>query len=263
VFLNVKRVFELYGDLIHQTSGYTQFERYIAAGFPDPAKDLDKIGLVTNLENLSKSPVGLVFTGSINKVKLLAFAFSNGISFTESAYRGVTLHTSKMDRTSVQLGFVDESTTLVTVDESGVHQGSKDIVDTLTGGLQSYAAANSFALPANWLGNFSLKITSTLRQMAGAAPADFSAIAYLDFITGSVTALERTADAKFDIVGTCDTEEHAAQLEQQLKAQIQASANGGGSVADITSKITVSRSGKSVTMSCVIPRTDMEHWVSK
>src|SRR5258708_1364384 len=77
--LNVRRIFQLYGDLITHAPQYSQFEKAIAAGFPDPAKDIDQVGLVSNIDHFSESAMQLVVTGSINMDRLMKFAQSEHV----------------------------------------------------------------------------------------------------------------------------------------------------------------------------------------
>lgn len=263
-FLNVRRVFALYGDLIRQTPQYSEFEKFIAAGFPNPATDVDQIGLVSNIENFTRSSMGIVVTGSINMERLMAFAQSQNVQFAPSMYRGVTLMTSKLDDRSTQLGFFDENTTIVSVDEKGegTHEGTKQMVATLKKEAPSFGEKNHFALPADYLANIALEVPAELASgLDEVAGGQFAVLKAVKFVAASVRAEERTKDAQLAVTLSCDTEENAAQVEQLLKA-LAGSLGGAGRGADVLSQIKITREGKDVTLSLMIPRSEMEHWVA-
>lgn len=52
-FLNVRRIFDLYGHLIQRLPQFGIIEQLIAAGFPDPRTDINKIGLISDLDQQS------------------------------------------------------------------------------------------------------------------------------------------------------------------------------------------------------------------
>jgi hypothetical protein len=264
VFVNVSRIFKLYGDLIKKTPQYTEFEKYIAAGFPNPETDLDQIGLVSNIENFANSSFGVVVTGSINMERLMAFAQANNVAFTPSMYRGVTLMTSKLDGRDTQLGFVDEKTTLVSVDPNGqgVHQGTKDIVATLKKEAPSFSERNLLTLPADYLANLSLQVPAELAAgLDEVAGGQFAVLKSVKFVAASVRAEERTKDAVLAVTLTNDTEENAVQVEQLLTA-LAGALGSAGRGADVLSQIKITREGKNVTLSLTIPKADMESWVA-
>jgi hypothetical protein len=265
-FVNVKRIFALYGDLIRRSPQYGAIEQYIAAGFPDPARDLDQIGISSDIENFAESSVGLVITGSINMERLLAFAQSQNLALTPSMYRGVTLMSGTLDNRSTQVGFVDEQTTLVSIDRastSGVHAATKAIVATFKGEAQSFGGANLVALPVEYLANLSLKVPAKVREeIASTAHGQFAPLAKVEFVSGSIIAEERTKDAEVKIDLTCDAEESAQAVEELLKKLADSlAANGGAS--ELAGRIRITRTGKVVTLALTIPRKEMESWVGE
>lgn len=263
-FLNVRRIFALYGDLIKQTPQYSQVEQAIAAGFPDPAKDLDQIGLVSNIENFANSSAGLVIQGSINMERLMAFAQSQNVSFTPSMYRGVTLMTGKLDNRSTQVGFVDEGTTLVSVDAKGVgvHEGTKQIVATLKKEQPSFGERNALTLPANYLANLSVQVPADLvAGLDSVAGGQFAVLKAVKFVAASVTADERTKDAKLELTATCDTEENAAAVHGLLQA-LSGALSGAGGGTELLQQLSITVAGKNVTITLTIPRAEMEAWLA-
>ena len=264
-FLNVRRVFALYGDLIKKAPQYSQIEKAIAAGFPDPAKDIDQVGLVSNIDHFTESALQVVVTGSINMDGLMKFAQTEHVEFAPSMFRGVTLMTSKLDKKGAQLGFYDENTTIISVDDKAtdpVHEGTKALVATLKKEQPSFGEKNQLTLPANYLANLSVQIpaelTSSLDSVAG---GQFAVAKAIKFVAASVTAEERTKDASLSITLTCDTEEHATGVKTVLEMLAGAAANGGHG-ADILNQLKLSVAGKNVVVELTIARSDMEHWVA-
>ena len=263
-FINVRRIFALYGDLIRQAPQYSQVEKAIAAGFPDPAKDLDQVGVVSNIDNFANSAAGVVVTGSINMDGLMKFAQSQNVTFSPSLYRGVTLMTGKLDNRSTQVGFVDENTTIVSIDAKGdgVHEGTKSLVATLKKEAPSFGERNALTLPANYLANLSLQVPAEIAASADSlAGGQFAPLKALKFLAASVTADERSKDARLEVVATCDTAENAAAVHGLLQTLSGALA-GNASTASLLQKLTITLEGKNVTITLTIPRKDMESWVA-
>lgn len=261
-FINVRRIFSLYGDLIQKVPQYSQVEQAVAAGFPNPAKDLDQVGMVSNIENFAQSSAGVVITGNINMDRLMKFAASQHVTFTPSMFRGVTLMTGKLDNRSTQVGFVDESTTLVSIDPAGegVHDGTKQIVATLKKEAPSFGEHNLLALPANYLVNLSLQVPAELASgLDEVAGGQFAVLKAVKFLAASIVADEATKDATLNVTATCDTEANATQVHALLQALSGALAGRGG---DILQKLKLSVSGKNVTIELTIPRAEMEALVA-
>lgn len=260
-FINVRRIFALYGDLITQTPQYSQVEAAVAAGFPNPAKDLDQIGVVSNIDNFAESSAGVVIKGNIDMDGLMKFAAAQGITFTPSMYRGVTLMTGALDGRSTQVGFVDESTTLVSIDKNGtgVHEGTKSIVATLKKEAPSFGERHLMSLPANYLANLSLEVPADLAAgLDGVAGGQFAVLKAVKFVAASVTADEATKDAKLELTATCDTEENAAAVHGLLQQLVAAFGSRAG---DLLNQLSLSVAGKNVTITLVIPRAEMEGFV--
>src|SRR3954469_999050 len=51
VFVSVKRAFQLYGTVITSSPRWKDVAALIAQGFPDPATDLDEVGLASDLSD--------------------------------------------------------------------------------------------------------------------------------------------------------------------------------------------------------------------
>ena len=262
-FLNVKRIFALYGDLITHAPQYSQVEQAIAAGFPDPANDLDQIGVTSNIENFANSSAGVVITGHVDMDKLMKFAATQHLTFTPSMYRGVTPMTSKLDNRSTQVGFVDENTTLVSIDEKGegTHEGTKSIIATLKKESPSFGEHNLLTLPANYLANLSLQIPAELTgSLDGVAGGQFAVLKAVKFLAASVTADDRTKDANLQVTLSCDTAENAGAINTLLQT-LAASLNGAGHGTELLQQLKITLEGKNVVLSLTIPRSEMEHLV--
>src|SRR5437867_1158977 len=55
IFVNVKRIFSLYGDLITSTPQWQKVTAEIQKGMPDPSKDLDEVAIALDLVHASSS----------------------------------------------------------------------------------------------------------------------------------------------------------------------------------------------------------------
>jgi hypothetical protein len=263
-FLNVRRVFALYGDLIQQSHYYGQLEQLLQAGFPDPSKDLDQLGAVADLTKDSHQG-GLVISGTLNMEKLMALAQQMGITYTPSIYRGVTLLDTKLKHERIQAGFVDEKTTLVAFENKDGQAMAHSMVDTLKG-APNYGETNHLALSDKYLANLSLKISEALRpEWIKNLPRDLKVLGDLDFATASLTAEETTKEGFASVDFTMTNEDSAKILEAKIIEAVreaQQNNTGGQAGNEFFSKVKVTRNGKTVNASVTVPRKLVEDLVS-
>ena len=252
-FVNFQRLFALYGDILVKSHWYRDAQKEIAAGFPDPAKDINQLGIVANLEDVETASAGVVSQGSIDMARAMAWAQSHHLGFTPSNYHGVTLMTTQQDKAAVQVGFVNESTTLLSIDRPVVHDTSKNIIGTIQGQIPSFSATTGITLPANYLGNASLKMTDALRAVLGHS-GSWEPISHIDLATASVTSDVATQDAQIDLVVTCDAEVTAQKLNDIVQKDIPHLTGANGPC----SKLVASVAGKVLTVNGSVKRVFLE-----
>ncbi len=261
VFVNVKRIFKLYGELITKAPQYAEVAKYVAEGMPDPAKDIDAVGISVDLfkAGTTRSGGGVVL-GRVDKMKLLALAAAHKITFTPSMFRGITLLTAKDGQDSVQLGMVDDTTTVVSTDREGKHESTKAILATIQGEAQSFGAATGTKLSKDYLALASVQITPEMIAEFGASvPEQFAIVKTIRVVSLSVNAKD-SGDGAARLAVTCDTDESATALVQLLNSLRESFAGRGGNMLE---SLKVSQKGKTATLEMSVAKKDLEALVSK
>lgn len=265
-FLNVRRLFKLYGDLIEQHPSYSQIGQAIAAGFPDPAKDLDQIGIVVPLKNGDFTPIFAgTITGALDMEKLLAFAKNMGLPLTPSMYQGVTLMTTTLDQQSAQIGFVNEETTLFSLDKTGTHDLTRAIVATLKGEQPGYGAAHGLELPAEQIASLHLEVPAEISAYFVTGSPDLKPLQHVRFASAILAAADATLDGSLAVKLTCETDAQAAEVEAALKKLI-GWAEGlrrGHAATDLVKRLKFTLSGKELTIRLELTRKEIEELVGR
>jgi len=252
-FVNFQRLFQLYGDILIKSHWYRDAQKEIAAGFPDPAKDITQLGVVANLEDIGTASAGVVSQGSIDMARAMAWAQSHHLGFTPSNYHGVTLMTTQLDKSAIQAGFVNETTTLLAIDRPVLHDTAKNIIGTIQGQVPSFSATTGITLPANYLGNASFKMTDALRAVLSHS-GSWEPITHIDLATASVTSDVATQDAQVDLVVTCDADAAAQTLLAIVQKDIPHLTGANGPC----SKLVASATGKVLTVNGSVKRVFLE-----
>lgn len=266
VFVNVKRIFKLYGPLIEKAPQYAEVKKLIAQGLPDPAKDIDEVGLSIDLLKASSSHSGGgVVTGRLNTTKLLALAAVHKLTFTPSLYRGVPLLTAvdPTSKESAQLGLVDEETTIVSMDKEGKHETTKAILAVLQGEAQSFGAATGSKLPKDYLALASVQITpEMIAQFGSSVPPQFEVATHIRLVSLSISA-KTNGDGAARLAISCDTEEATKALVQLLEQLRESFGSSRGRGTDVLSRLKVTTKGKTATLEVSITKTELEEIVAK
>jgi hypothetical protein len=272
-FVNVKRLFALYGDLIQKQASYKEFvAKHVALGCPDPAKDVGEVGVVANIDKLEKSDFAVVGTGAFNIEKVWAYVQSQqkpgDAPLVPSMIRGVTLMTDKAkDGTLVQMGFYDEKTALVSVSRTDAAARTRDTIATLKGESPSFGTATRLQLPANYIANLSVKVPAEFYNAVGKyLPEEFAAVKKVESVSAYITAEDASKDATAVVRLACGEEPNAAALEQivkGLKEMAGGMTNGHGAQTEVLESIKISHSGAIVELSVTVPRAEMEKLVTE
>lgn len=258
-FLNVKRVFSLYGDLIQKQSYYEEVRKAIAQGCPDPAKDIDEVAFGLDLTKVTESNgVGGVVHGRFDLGRAIGFLATKNITLTPSAYRGIALLTGKDDGESVQFGLADEGTLVFSSDKNGEHAAMKEIIATLNGEVPGYSEATGSTLPSDYLALVSTRIPQQIVDTLGPqVPPQFEAVTHVKAVSLSVMAQD-SGDGSASLTASCDTEESATALTELLEGLRQNFAGSGISGSDLLNKLTISVEGKNAKLVLAIKRSDLE-----
>lgn len=263
VFVNVHRIFKLYGELITKSPQYADVAKYVKQGMPDPAKDIDEVGISVDLFKAGTSHSGGgVVLGRLDKMKLLALAAAHKITFTPSMLRGVALLTAVDDKDSIQLGMVDDTTTVVSIDREGKHESTKAILATMQGEGTSFGAATGTKLSKDYLALASVTITPELiAQFGTSVPEQFAVVKTIRVLSLSINAQD-TGDGSARLAVTCDTAESATALVALLE-QLRESFGSAGRGASVLAGLKVSRTGTTATLELAVAKKDLEELVSK
>lgn len=259
VFVNVKRIFSLYGDLITSSPQWESIAKQIEQGCPDPSKDLDEVAVALDLTKASQeNNVGGVITGRIDKIKLLAFAAASGVSLTPSVNRGVAIMTAKDERSNVQLGFADDETTFFSSDNAGAHEPMNALISVLKGEIPNFAEATETSLPANYLALASIKIPAEIVDQYGSQiPAELEPVKSIKVLSLSIEAQD-SGDGSATLAATCDTEANAQALGAILEALRQQFGQSGISGSDLLKRLKVSVTGKVAKLELSITKAELE-----
>lgn len=259
VFVNVKRIFGLYGDLITKSPQWESIAQQIEQGCPDPSKDLDEVAISLDLTKASQdSAFGGLVTGRIDKIKLLAFAAANGVNLTPSVNRGVAIMTAKDERTNVQLGFVDDETTLISSDNGGAHEPMNALISTLKGEIPSFGEATETSLPANYLALASVKVLAEIVDQYGSQlPPALEPVKSIKVLSLSIEAQD-SGDGSATLAATCDTEASAQALGALLEELRQQFGQSGISGSDLLNRLKVSVTGKVAKLELSITKAELE-----
>jgi hypothetical protein len=256
IFVNVKRIFGLYGDLITKSPQWESVAKQIEQGCPDPSKDLDEVAV--SLDLAQANTVGGVITGRIDKIKLLAFAAANGVTLTPSVNRGVAIMTAKHNSTNVQLGFVDYETTLFSSDNAGAHEPMNALISTLKGEIPSFGEATETSLPANYLALASVKVPQEIVDQYGTqVPPALEPVKHIKVLSLSVEAQD-SGDGSATLAATCDTEANAKALGAILEELRQQFGSSGMSGSDLLNRLKVSVTGKVAKLELSITKAELE-----
>lgn len=266
IFVNVKRIFALYGDLIQNAPQYAEVKKAIEQGLPDPAKDIDEVGVSLDILKASSARSGGgVVTGRLDKTKLLALAAAHNITITPSMYRGIALITGKQADSdeSVQLGLVDDETTTISIDKGSDHEATKAILATIKGETESFAQSSGAALPADYLAQASVQIPQeVINEFGSNVPPQFEVVTHIKLITLSINAQDN-GDGSARLAATCDTEANAQALGALLEQLKTAFASSGSRGTDVLNRLTVKVEGKTATLELAIARAELEEIVAQ
>lgn len=264
VFVNVKRIFKLYGELITKQPQYEQVAKYVKEGMPDPAKDLDEVGISVDLFKAGTTHSGGgVVTGRVDKMKLLALAAAHQVSFTPSMFRGVALLTAKDGQDSIQLGMVDDGTTTVSMDREGKHESTKSILATMQGEAQSFGAATGTKLAKDYLALASVQITQEMIDGFGASiPEQFAIVKTIRVVSLSINAKD-SGDGSARLTIGCDTAESTKGLVELLNQLRESFAGSGARGTDMLAKLKVTSKGKTATLELAVTKAELEGIVAK
>lgn len=264
-FLNVRRIFDLYGHLIQKLPQFGMIEQLIAAGFPDPRTDIDEVGLVSDLDRDVQGLAG-VATGNIEFSRILAVAAAFGVEFEKSAYRGVELHTGKVQYRSLQVAGLDENKLVFSVTRavrSEDHPLARQTIETLAGEREDFGAANQIALPGNYLGNISLKVTRSVRDLLRYLGELGQVLQDATHITLDLTADDASKDAPLLVTFRMNDDGSAEALELQLKKLVEDfERNASPRDREIFRSITFSRAAKVLTLNVTFTYEWMQKVVS-
>lgn len=259
-FVNVKRIFALYGDLIKKQSYYEKVTEAVADGCPDPSKDIDEVAFGLDLTKVTESNgVGGVITGRFDLGRALGFLAKKGVTnLTPSVHRGVALMTGKDDDESLQFGLAEENTLVVSSDKTGEHAATKEIIATLNGETPGYAESTGSSLPADYLALVSTRIPQQIVDaFSPQVPPQFEVVTHVRALSLSVTAKD-SGDGSASLTATCDTEESATGLTELLEAMRQNFAGSGISGTDLLNKLTISVEGKTAKLQLSIEKKELE-----
>lgn len=258
-FVNVKRIFSIYGELIQKQSYYEEVRKAVSQGCPDPAKDVDELGFSLDLTKVSSSnSFGGLVQGRFDLAKGIAFLASKGITLAPSAYRGVALLTGKDDGDSVQFGLTDENTLVFSSDKTGEHTATKEIISVLNGEVPGYAESTGSTLPADYLAVVSTRIPDQIVDTYGSqVPEQFEVVKHIKAMALTVNAKD-SGDGSASLTATCDTEENAAGLTEILEAMRQNFAGSGVSGTELLNKLTIKVEGKNARLELAIDKADLE-----
>jgi len=262
-FLNVRRLFDLYGDLITGLPQWSQVEQLIAAGFPNLATDVGEVGVVTNLE-IDDPNVGGVITGNVNVMALLTMAQQMGLEFASSSYRGVNLFTSMLNRESVQVGFTEGNKTIISVDRNGEHLISKGVIETISGQASSFGTEKNVTLPSDYILDISLEMTQSLRDLTRYLGAMGNTLKLATFLQVSLTAEEATKDADVAVTVRMPSAATAEVLKAHFVVMISEFENQvPPSEREIVESIVVETSGNDVILTVTIKEEAMRRWAGQ
>lgn len=266
IFVNVGRIFKIYGDLIQAQPQYAEVKKLVEQGLPDPAKDIDEVGVSLDLLKASETRSGgAVVTGRVNTTKLLALAAAHNVTFTPSVYRGVSLLTAKEadSQESVQLGLVDETTTTLSSDRTGAHEATKAIINVLKGEAPSFASTSGFRLPTDYLALATVQIPQEVVDSFGSnVPPQFEVVTHIKLVTLSISAQDNGNGAA-TLAATLDTEENAQALGALLEQLKQAFGSSGSRGTDLLNRLTVKVEGKTATLELAVARAELEEILAK
>jgi len=162
-----------------------------------------------------------VATGNIEFARILAVAAAFGIELEKSVYRGIELHTGKVQHRSLQLGGLDGQTLLFSTSSTGDHALARQTIETLAGEREDFGAANQVNLPANYLGNVSLKVSRGVRDLLRYLGELGRALQDATHITFDLTADNASKDAPLLVTFRMTDDASAAALEGQIKKLVE------------------------------------------
>ena len=207
-FASVKRAFELYGSVITASPRYQQLLPLIAQGLPDPARDIDEVGVCTDLTDRENMDVGFVFTGRVDRARVLAFAAAHHVTFTTSMYRGIELLSGKTDSRAVQIAFFDERITVVSADWKGLHPITHPILDNLL----TQAQPHDTILTPGYL----INVAQSVREWGANASGSWGFLAHIAQLKLDAQPNADTKNVAIKIIILTDSHDFATQFSQQL-----------------------------------------------
>lgn len=263
VFVNVRRVFDLYGHLIQKLPQFGFIEQLIAAGFPDPRTDIGEIGLVSDLDSARQNITGVV-TGNIVFARILAVAAAFGIQFETSAYRGVELHTGNVNGRSLQVAPVDQGRLLVSVNQTGDHELSRHTVETLKGERPDFGTRHPVVVPPNYLAEIALVLTPSLKKAIRSLGSDLGRILQDGtHVTLDLTADDASKDAPAHVGFRMATETSATELEAVLQKLVEDfERNASPRDREIFRSVTFDRADKVLTLNVTFTYSWMQKVIS-
>jgi len=255
-FVNFERLFALYGEKIKVSSWYRRAKPAIDKGFPDPAKDVSALGVVVEVDVQAKPRVGVVAKGSISQPRLMAWAQSLNLNITPSMYHGVSLFTAPYQRRSNQVGFVNDSTTTLSVDDAGEHQLTKSVVATLEGTTPSYSTTYGVTLPKTYIGHLSIKMTDGIRAIFDTNAME--PFRHLEHVKVDANADEASHDVSLDLEIVCDDAAHAAWFNTTISQYLPTLAAQG-----ILTDVHLSLTGVTLRLQATIKRDIFEKMIAR
>lgn len=261
VFVNVRRIFDLYGHLIQKLPQFSFIEQLIAAGFPDPRTDIQEIGLVSDLDARSQNVAGVV-TGNIVFERILAVAAAFGVEFETSAYRGVELHTGVVSGRSLQIAPVD-GRLLFSVNATGDHELSRQTVETLKGERPDFGTTHPIVLAPSYLLNVGIALTPSLKQALRSLGQLGRALQNGTHVTVDLLADDASKDAPAHLGFHMSDDAGATEVEAILKEMVEDfERNATPRDREIFRSVTFDRVDKVLTLNVTFTYTWMQKIVS-
>jgi hypothetical protein len=260
VFVNVRRIFAFYGDLINKVPQYNSFRRR-AEGLPDPAKDIDQVVLTSDLAKLTRSALGAVVTGSLTMEQAVAFGQKKRISFAPSVYRGVSLLTTTAVGKKLQVGKLSDSALLLSNDDgaagAGPQEPTKAMVAVYRNEAPGFGQAHAFTLPESYLAALSLTLSPEMRTAIIDSFPAAEPLQPVNFAKAILCARESTKDISLVASFRCDSAEAAKGLLDILKQYLAMGMNHP-KASLILSRLKLDREGDEVRVALDLPVLDLQ-----
>lgn len=211
-YINLKAIVGGYGALLDNPVIAKLLDQ-LNVVMPDPEHLITEIGVAEQLHRGVKVGSTFLVRGGVDQAKLLA-KLGEHVQLTASVYRGVPLHTGPFKGLSVQVGLVDEDTTLVSFDPSADHPLNKQTIDTLRGTAPSFGTVNAWQPAPRALFAAAMKTEAIIAALVEhGIPSGVAKHIQL----ATVEATPKLFKVQVNYTLLCDTEANAAKLKTLIK----------------------------------------------